>query len=368
MALSATEKAEQTHKFILHAIPTDKFLRQKHKEMSFDANARTVIQNATKGRPTDPVIVGYAGKMSAAAKSIGKSLDPAKGDSSHSVADFGRLPFAPLHAATAGLVSSAMGMQDTPRFNFGNLVSKVTAAAKCRDKHSKAALNVTTTDLVVHVAALAHHFFKEMGARPDAFQAEVGMFASDEEKTSAYTTERFFIPAIGRAEQDATGHAPQLRTAFENTRTNHTATTCKRLDDRWEGAVNATAVAETPPPVDRSAPATQSNADAGSDSDPDMRAGRQFMQQTLPKATTQSLLPVRGSWDPPEGNMDDAMVALAITGGPCAIILFSPSEEKPLLQVTEWDDGIFPAPTGNEAQLDAHCFAHVRPGGAARPR
>ena len=152
-----------------------------------------MIQNATNGRPTDPVIIGYAGKMSAAAKSTGESLDPAKGVSSYSVADFGRLPFAPLHAATAGLASSAMGMQDASRCNFSTLVSKVTAAAKCPDKHSKAAMNATTTDLIVHVAALAHLLFKEMGARPDAFQTEDGMFASDEEKASAFTNERFFI-------------------------------------------------------------------------------------------------------------------------------------------------------------------------------
>ena len=167
--LSAAQKAERTHAFILHSAPTERFLRHKHKEMAFDANARTVIRNAANSRPTDPVVIGYAGKMSAAAKSIGESLDPAKGDSSHSVADFGRLPFAPLHAATAGLASSAMGMQDASRFNFNTLVSKVTTAAKCRDKHSKAAMNITTTDLIVHVAALAHLFFKEMGARPDVY-------------------------------------------------------------------------------------------------------------------------------------------------------------------------------------------------------
>ena len=32
-------------------------------------------------------------------------------------------------------------------------------------------MDVTTTDLIVHVAALVHLFFKEMGARPDVFQA-----------------------------------------------------------------------------------------------------------------------------------------------------------------------------------------------------
>ena len=155
--------------------------------------------------------------MPAPAKAIRASLDPDKGRSSHSIADFGRLPLAPLHAATAGLASSAMGVKDYSRFNLSALTSKVAAAAKCHDKNSKAKMNVTTSDLNLHMAGLAHHLFKEMSARPDEYQSEIGMFAPDEEKASMYSKDRFFLTAIGRAEQEATGSAPSPRTAYENT-------------------------------------------------------------------------------------------------------------------------------------------------------
>jgi hypothetical protein len=132
--LSTAHKVERTHAYILRKVPTGTFLNYKHEMMSLDLNAQSAIRNAMNNRPTDPAIIGYAGKMSAPAKAIRASLDPDKGKSSYSVADFGRLPLAPLHAATAGLASSAMGMKDYSRFNLSALTSKVAAAAKCHDK------------------------------------------------------------------------------------------------------------------------------------------------------------------------------------------------------------------------------------------
>ena len=97
--LSTAQKVERTHAFVLHKVPTVDLLRHKHEKMSFDANAQSVIRNAMGNRPTDPVIIGYAGKMSTAAKATRESLGPDEGSSSHSIADFGRLSLAPLHAS-----------------------------------------------------------------------------------------------------------------------------------------------------------------------------------------------------------------------------------------------------------------------------
>ena len=135
--LSTAHKVERTHAYILRKVPTGTFLDYGHEMISLDMNAQSAIRNATNNRPTDPAIIGYAGKMSAPAKTIRASLDPDKGKSSFSVADFGRPPLAPLHAATAGLASSAMGMKDYSRINFSALTSKVAAAAKCHDKNPK---------------------------------------------------------------------------------------------------------------------------------------------------------------------------------------------------------------------------------------
>ena len=366
--LSTAQKVERTQAFILNDVPTTEFLRHKHAQMSLDANARSVIRNATCSRPTDPVIVGYAGKMPTAAKAIFESLDPEEGSSDHSIADFGRLSLAALNAPAAGLASSAMGMQDYSRFNLSSLTSKITSAAKCRDKQSKADMNVTTSDLNLHMAALVHHLFKTMSARPDLYQAEIGMFASDNEKASMYSSARFFLAAVGRAEQQATGSAPKLRTAFENTRTNHTAASGLRLSGRWEWAVDTAAVVETTPSIAQSASTAQSIMGAGSDSDEDMRVGMKYLQQTLPAVTAPTKRPGKDSWDPPEGTMDDVIAALAVTGVPCAIVSFSPSEEDPLTQVVEWDDGVFPAPMeDNGEQLTSTISRTYAPAGPHDP-
>ena len=48
--------------------------------------------------------------------------------------------------------------------------------------------------------------------------------------------------------------------------------------------------------------------------------------------------------------MDDAVVALAVIGTPCVIVFLSPGAERPFTQITERDDGIFPAPLGDEEE------------------
>ena len=136
--LSPNQKVERAHGYILDKDPTAPFLHVKHERLPLDFNAQSVIRNAINSRPTDPVVTGYAGNMPAAVEAVRDSLDPDKGSSSHSVADFGRLPLAPQHAATAGLASEALGMKDQARFNLSYLTSKVAAAAKCRGKDSKA--------------------------------------------------------------------------------------------------------------------------------------------------------------------------------------------------------------------------------------
>ena len=107
---------------------------------------------------------------------------------------------------------------------------------------------------------------------------------------------------------------------------------------------------------------------AGSDSDEDMRVGMKYLQQTLPAVTAPTKQPGKGSWDPPEGTMDDVIAALAVTGVPCAIVSFSPSEEDPLTQVVEWDDGVFPAPMeDNGEQLTSTISRTYAPAGPHDP-
>ena len=123
--LSPTQKVERTHEYILDKDPTSPFLHVKHEMLPLDLNAQSVIRNAMNNRPTDPVMTGYAGNMSAAAEAVRDSLGPDVGSSSHSIADFGRSSLVSLHAATAGLASAASDMKDRARSNLSSLTQKV---------------------------------------------------------------------------------------------------------------------------------------------------------------------------------------------------------------------------------------------------
>ena len=66
--------------------------------------------------------------------------------------------------------------------------------------------------------------------------------------------------------------------------------------------------------------------------------------------------------------MDGVITALAVTGVPCAIVSFSPSEEDPLTQVVEWDDGVFTAPMeDNGEQLTSTISRTYAPAGPHDP-
>ena len=250
--LSSTQKLERTQQHVLNFTPTGAFLQVRHNKLPLDYNARSVVQNAMENRPMDAVMIGYAGSMSVAAKAVHDFLHPpAEGGSSHSVADFGRSPLAPLHAATAGLASAALGMTDHPRFNLPFLMAKVTQAAKCLDARAKTRLNVNTGDLYLHIAIRAHNLFKEMSSRPDVYHPELSMFASDGEKASMYSSGNFFLTAIGKAEKGPTGSASRLQTAYETTQVNLASTVGQRVQSRWDAAVNIAAAVKTAPPVVR---------------------------------------------------------------------------------------------------------------------
>ena len=176
-------------------------------------------------------------------------------------------------------------------------------------------MNVTTSDLDLHVAGLLHHFFEEMSGRPGAYQPEIGMFLSDEEKASMYSSDLFFLTAIGRAEKEDTGSASRLRTAFENTRTNQTAAAGLRLRARREAAVNTAAAVTTTPPIKQPALAARTTLGDGSESDDDLRAGLRYLQQSRQIATAPTATPDDGFCPPPEGTMDDVIASLAIVGG-----------------------------------------------------
>ena len=235
--LPRAQKLERTHRHILHSTPNAPFPRIRHKKMTSDVNALTVVNNAMANRPMDAVVIGYAGDMSDGAKAVHDSLHPEKRDSDYAVADFGRSPLVSLHATTAGLASAAIGMKDEPLYNFSFPAAKVQHIAKCPDVRANAQLNMFTNDLIVHIATAASELFKEMNSRPDMYHQELAMFASDAEKGSMYSSGTFYLMAIGKAEKEATGLALQLEESYETTRVNLASAVGQRIQARWESAV-----------------------------------------------------------------------------------------------------------------------------------
>ena len=357
--LSRAQKLERTHRHVLNTTPDAPFLHVRHKKMITDVNALKVVHNAMSNRPMDAVVIGYAGGMSVDAKEVRGSLHPEEGDSDYAVADFGRSPLASLHATTAGLASAAVGMKDDPRFNFSFPVAKVQRAAQCSDAQAKARLNMTTSDLNVHIAIAVSEFFKEMNSRPDMYDQELGMFASDAEKGSMYLSGAFYLAAIGKAEKESTGVASQLQEPYETTRVNLASVVGQRIQARWESAVKiATAVRTVPPPT-QSPPITPKDLGEHSDSDDDMRACAQFLERSRNNAPT-AMAPDGGFWAPhPEGTMGDAIAALAVGGAPSVIISFSPETTQPLTQAVEWDDGIFPTPLGDTVSQETSTLSRT---------
>ena len=125
--ISPSQKLERTHQHILNFTPPGDFLSVRHNKMPIDFNALSVVSNAMANRPMEAVMIGYAGEVSATAKAVHDFLHPTEGScASHSVADFGRSPLAPLHAASAGLASAASSMLYHPRYNFSIPMAKVT--------------------------------------------------------------------------------------------------------------------------------------------------------------------------------------------------------------------------------------------------
>ena len=166
-------------------------------------------------------------------------------------------------------------------------MAKITRAAKCTDKRAKQALNVTTSDLNLHIAVQAHNFVSEMSSRPDEYYLELSLFASDEEKASMYSSDNFYLTALGKAEkEESTGSASQLREAVETTQTNMASTVGQRIKGRWEAAVNIAAVVKTVPPSKPAPPATRQGLGGDSDdSDEELRAGAQYLRRARQHAT-----------------------------------------------------------------------------------
>ena len=348
--ISSAQKLERTHQHILNDTPPGDFLSVRHNKMPIDFNALSVVSNAIANRPMETVMIGYAGEVSATAKAVRDFLHPTEGScASHSVADFGRSPLAPLHAASVGLASAALSGLDHPRYNFSIPMAKITRAAKCADKRTKQALDVTTSDLNLHIAVQAHNFVNEMSSRPDEYYMELSVFASDEEKASMYASDNFYLTALGRAEkEESTGSASQIREAFETTQTNVASAVGQRIKGRWEAAVNIAAVVKNALPPKPAPPATRKGLGGDSDSDEELRAGAQYLRRARQHATATAGASGDGSWTPhPEGGVDEAIVGLAVVGMPCAIVSFSPGTEQPFTQITEWDDGVFPTPLGD---------------------
>ena len=351
--ISSSQKLERTHQHILDFTPPGDFLSVRHSKLPLDYNALSVVSNAMANRPMEAVMIGYAGEVSATAKAVHDFLHPTEGScASHSVADFGRFPLAPLHDASAVIASAALSIRNHSRYNFSIPMAKVTRAAKCPDHRAKQALNVTTNDLNLNVAMMAHKFLQEMSSRPDEYYPELSMFASDKEKASMYSSDNFFLTALGKAEkEESTGSASQLQEAFETTQTNMASAVGQRIKSRREAAVNIAAVVKTAPPTKQPPPATRQGLGGDSDSDEEVRAGAQYLRWARQNATVTAGASSSGSWTPhPEGTMYDAIVALAVTGTPSAIVSFSPGAEQPFTQITEWDDGTFPPPMGDAVE------------------
>ena len=83
------------------------------------------------------------------------------------------------------------------------------------------------------------------------------------------------------------------------------------------------------------------------DNDNDLKAGAYVMETHFtPRAWAGT---TAAPWDQsPQGNFDDLLVALAVTGVPSAVLWFCPSSKNPIERVMEWANAVYPWPTSSD--------------------
>ena len=206
----------------------------------------------------------------------------------------------------------------TPRYNFQFILNDVCSSYEVKDGDIPA-FRLGLAHTAFSVANRALYFSASLRERPDVYFGNLAMFANDDDKIAPRGAVEVYQRSAGIAAKSgkavlAAAHIEALR----NTRINAGGLTAERLYARWTSAscaLRETSDTAYAPPI--APPALAPTVD--DDNDDDLKAGAYVMETHFtPRAWAGT---TAAPWDQsPQGNFDDLLVALAVTGVPSAVL------------------------------------------------